>query len=158
MKKLSLFHRYIIKYPSKPDPDDDNDVTTADEYARDCQRFRRKQRQTQQQQISNLQMGVVSFCKAFPWHFIMDRKLELIQLGAGFTRLFSHKILLRHGMAAATYFHFHRPRGLVLTFPEIIKRANTPFVLLIRKPAVVDEFPAEVRIMGFVKLCRHVCV
>lgn len=30
---------------------------------------------------NDLQIGVASFCKAFPWHFIMDRKLELVQLG-----------------------------------------------------------------------------
>ncbi|GLG93360.1 GbsGC alpha-1: Soluble guanylyl cyclase alpha-1 subunit, partial [Gryllus bimaculatus] len=28
----------------------------------------------------DLRMGVASFCKAFPWHFVMDRRLELVQV------------------------------------------------------------------------------
>lgn len=91
---------------------------------------------------SELQMGVPTFCKAFPWHFVIDRKLELVQLGSGFMRLFGC-LLNKFGTAAATYFEFHRPRSLTLSFNEIVKRANTPFVLAIRKLPGVDSFPAE---------------
>lgn len=92
---------------------------------------------------NDLKMGVASFCKAFPWHFVMDSRLEFVQLGNGFMRLFGC-ILATHGAAVSTYFRFHRPRGIPLSIPEIVKRANTPFVLVIRKPAGVEEFPAEV--------------
>ncbi|KAK4886242.1 hypothetical protein RN001_002513, partial [Aquatica leii] len=92
--------------------------------------------------VSDLHLDVPTFCKAFPWHFIIDRRLELVQLGSGFMRLFGC-VLKTCGTTAATYFEFHRPRSITLSFNEIIKRANTPFVLAIRKPPGVDPFPAE---------------
>ncbi|GJQ77350.1 hypothetical protein Trydic_g20760 [Trypoxylus dichotomus] len=92
--------------------------------------------------VANLQMGVPTFCKAFPWHFVIDRRLELVQLGSGFMRVFGC-MLTTCGTAAATYFEFHRPRSLTLSFNEIVKRANTPFVLAIKKLPGVDTFPAE---------------
>lgn len=98
---------------------------------------------TMQTPVMDLQMGVVTFCKSFPWHFVIDRRLELVQIGAGFMRLFGcHLATL--GTAAATYFEFHRPRSITLSFNEIVKRANTPFVLSIRKLPGVELFPAEV--------------
>ncbi|XP_017775774.1 PREDICTED: head-specific guanylate cyclase [Nicrophorus vespilloides] len=80
----------------------------------------------------DLQMGVTTFCKAFPWHFVMDRRLELVQLGSGFMRLFACRLKTR-GTAIAAYFEFHRPKNINLSFSEIVKRANTPFILAIRK-------------------------
>ncbi|CAD6241131.1 GSCOCG00009155001-RA-CDS [Cotesia congregata] len=92
----------------------------------------------------DLRMGVASFCKAFPWHFVVDRKLEIVQLGVGFMRIFGHN-LNRLGREISTYFVFTRPRGVTLTFHEILKRANTPFVLALQKPPGADKFPAEVK-------------
>ena len=94
-------------------------------------------------EAADLRMGVASFCKAFPWHFVVDRQLELVQLGVGFMRIFGQN-LNRHGREISTYFVFTRPRGVTLTFHEILKRANTPFVLALQKPPGVDKFPAEV--------------
>lgn len=94
-------------------------------------------------EAADLRMGVASFCKAFPWHFVVDRELELVQLGVGFMRIFGHS-LNRLGREISTYFVFTRPRGVTLTFHEILKRANTPFVLTLRKPPGADVFPAEV--------------
>lgn len=88
-------------------------------------------------------MSVASFCKAFPWHFVMDRKLEFVQLGSGFVRLFGC-VLAANGTSVATYFTLFRPRGVQLSFSEIVKRANTPFVLILKKPPGLEEFPAEV--------------
>ncbi|XP_053598429.1 head-specific guanylate cyclase [Microplitis demolitor] len=90
----------------------------------------------------DLRMGVASFCKAFPWHFVVDRQLEIVQLGVGFMRIFGHN-LNRLGREISTYFVFTRPRGVTLTFHEILKRANTPFVLALQKPPGADKFPAE---------------
>lgn len=36
----------------------------------------------------DLKMGVTSFCKAFPWHLVLDQRLEFVQLGNGFMKLF----------------------------------------------------------------------
>ncbi|XP_071056075.1 head-specific guanylate cyclase [Onthophagus taurus] len=90
----------------------------------------------------DLRMGVPTFCKAFPWHFVIDRRLELVQLGSGFMRVFGC-LLKSCGTGMATYFEFLRPKSITLSFNEIVKRANTPFVLIIKKLSEVDAFPAE---------------
>lgn len=95
-------------------------------------------------EATDLRMGVASFCKAFPWHFVVDRQLELVQLGVGFMRIFGHH-LNRLGREISTYFTFTRPCGITLTFHEILKRANTLFVLTLQRPQDVDKYPAEVR-------------
>lgn len=94
-------------------------------------------------EATDLRMGVASFCKAFPWHFVVDRQLELVQLGVGFMRIFGHH-LNQLGREISTYFVFTRPHGVSLTFHEILKRANTPFVLTLQKSIGVDKYPAEV--------------
>ncbi|KAK0073005.1 hypothetical protein PV325_010396, partial [Microctonus aethiopoides] len=91
---------------------------------------------------ADLRMGVASFCKAFPWHFVVDRNLELVQLGVGFMRIFGDN-LNKYGREISTYFKLTRPRGVTLTFHEILKRANTPFVLTLQKPTGADKLPAE---------------
>lgn len=92
---------------------------------------------------ADLRMGVATFCKAFPWHFVMDKKLELVQLGSGFMRLFG-SYLAKYGTQAATYFEFHRPRSSVLCFNEIVKRTNSPFVLAIKKIKGDETFTSHV--------------
>ncbi|XP_025832310.1 head-specific guanylate cyclase [Agrilus planipennis] len=89
------------------------------------------------------QLSVRTFCKAFPWHFVMDRKLELVQLGLGFMKMFG-SALRTCGTSVPTYFKFNRPRNLSLSFNEIIKRANTSFLLALRRPpGMEDKFPAK---------------
>ncbi|XP_072945633.1 head-specific guanylate cyclase [Epargyreus clarus] len=83
--------------------------------------------------VGDLRIGVASFCKAFPWHFITDKRLELVQLGGGFMRLFG-KNLSSHGSALGTYFRLLRPRGVPLDFREILKRVNTPFMFCLKIP------------------------
>nr|BAK23250.1 soluble guanylyl cyclase alpha-1 subunit [Gryllus bimaculatus] len=90
----------------------------------------------------DLRMGVASFCKAFPWHFVMDRRLELVQLGAGFMRVFGRD-LATLGTAAPTHFEFRRPRGVALSFAAIAQRTNTSFLLAIRRPPGAAPSPAE---------------
>ncbi|XP_055679218.1 head-specific guanylate cyclase [Lutzomyia longipalpis] len=79
----------------------------------------------------DLKMNASTFCKAFPWHFVMNSNLELLQLGNGFNRLFRHSFNL-YGRHATTYFRFKRPRGLSLNFQEIRRHTHTPFLLAIR--------------------------
>lgn len=133
---LYLFARFTITpYKDEEEDSDESDIVTAPPVISRAPR--------QSSSACDLQMGVASFCKAFPWHFVMDRRLELVQLGAGFMRLFGC-VLNRHGTSVATYFEFHRPRGITVSFSEIVKRANTPFVLVLKKPAGVEDFPAVV--------------
>ncbi|XP_023943569.2 head-specific guanylate cyclase [Bicyclus anynana] len=83
--------------------------------------------------VNDLRIGVASFCKAFPWHFITDKRLELVQLGGGFMRLFG-TYLSSHGSSLGTYFRLLRPRGVPLDFREILKRLNTPFMFCLKIP------------------------
>ena len=106
-------------------------------------------------EATDLRMGVASFCKAFPWHFVVDRQLELVQLGVGFMRIFGHH-LNRLGREISTYFAFTRPRGVTLIFHEILKRANTPFVLTLQRPQGVDKYPAEVSEYTMLFLCKSI--
>ncbi|XP_072401486.1 head-specific guanylate cyclase [Diabrotica undecimpunctata] len=102
---------------------------------------------------NNLQMGVSTFCKAFPWHFVLDYRLEFVQLGTGFMRLFG-QFLTTCGASVATYFEFQRPRNITLSFDEIVKRANTPFLLSIKKFAKSEEFAAEdLKLKGQMVFC-----
>ncbi|XP_047508407.1 head-specific guanylate cyclase [Pieris napi] len=83
--------------------------------------------------VHDLKIGVASFCKAFPWHFVTDRRLELVQLGAGFMRLFGTH-LTTHGSSLCTYFRMLRPKSVRLDFQEILKRVNTPFMFCLKIP------------------------
>ncbi|KAJ0172712.1 hypothetical protein K1T71_011851 [Dendrolimus kikuchii] len=83
--------------------------------------------------VTDLRIGVASFCKAFPWHFVTDKRLELVQLGGGFMRLFGTH-LGSHGSCLGTYFRLLRPRGVPLDFREILKRVNTPFMFCLKIP------------------------
>lgn len=67
---------------------------------------------------SDLQMTNSTFCQMFPWHFIMDENLELLQLGIAFSKLFKNH--LNTTKSATHYFKFRRPVGLKLEFSEII--------------------------------------
>jgi guanylate cyclase soluble subunit alpha len=135
---IFAFYRYRIT-PITPaeevDTDDDADVVTGVNDVTSTSLSR---------SALDLRMGVASFCKAFPWHFVVDRRLEMVQLGAGFMQLFAHD-LQTLGTSVGTYFECRRPRGIALCFSEIVKRANTPFVLAIRWPdSIAEERLAEV--------------
>lgn len=45
----------------------------------------------------------------------------------------------------------------MLSFEEIVKRANTPFVLAIRRIPQVETFPAEVSVKGWEVKCNRGC-
>ncbi|KAI4491652.1 hypothetical protein M0804_003044 [Polistes exclamans] len=127
----SKFFRYrIIPERYSDRIDDDSDVVTPD-YFRPLSTEAR-----------DLRLGVASFCKAFPWHFVVDRNFEFVQLGVGFMKIFGH-YLDRLGREISTYFAFTRPHGITLTFQEILKRANTPFVLTLQRPHGAEKYPAE---------------
>ncbi|XP_054261226.1 head-specific guanylate cyclase [Macrosteles quadrilineatus] len=81
---------------------------------------------------ADLRIGVASFCKAFPWHFIIDRRLQFVQLGSGFMRIFG-RLLAEKGLSVETYFEFKRPWGVEVSFRGILQRANSPFLLMITK-------------------------
>ena len=74
-------------------------------------------------------IGTSTFCKAFPWHFMVDRNMQLVQLGVGFIRLFGSE-LKKMGRHLATYFQLKKPT-VEPNFDKILKKANSPFVLAV---------------------------
>lgn len=111
----------------------------------------------QQKKIStsaaDFNMNAASFCKAFPWHFIMNESLDIVQLGQGFSRLFKNSINT-NGRSATTFFRFKRPKGLSLKFREIARRTNTSFLISLRDPPGRPDFPAKgLEIKGQMVFC-----
>ncbi|XP_048481199.1 head-specific guanylate cyclase [Plutella xylostella] len=100
--------------------------------------------------VADLKIGVASFCKAFPWHFVTDKRLELVQLGGGFMRLFGAE-LANHGSALGTYFRLLRPRGVPLDYREILKRLNTPFMFSLKMPGSAEGL----EIKGQMVFCKE---
>lgn len=101
---------------------------------------------------NDLQMTNSTFCKMFPWHFIMDQNLELLQIGTAFSKLFKNH--LNTTKSATHYFKFRRPVGLKLEFEEIVKRTNTPFLITLRAPAGRKDFIAKgLEIKGQMVFC-----
>ncbi|XP_047122155.1 head-specific guanylate cyclase-like [Schistocerca piceifrons] len=97
---------------------------------------------------SALPLDVRSFCRAFPWHMVLDRQLQLTQVGAAFVRLLSAQLRSR-GRALHHHFELRRPRGVQLRFADLVARANTPFLL-----AIKTEGPAEgLELKGQMVLC-----
>lgn len=92
---------------------------------------------------TDLKMIPATFCKAFPWHFIMNENLDIIQMGKGFSKLFKSS-LTAHGRFVLTYFVFKRPKNLTIKFRDIKRRSNTPFVLSL-KPLPGIKYAAEVK-------------
>ncbi|KAH8279996.1 hypothetical protein KR018_012569, partial [Drosophila ironensis] len=90
---------------------------------------------------ADLKMNSASFCKMFPWHFIMNEQLELVQLGRGFSKLYK-PYLADFGCQATTYFDFKRPKGLTMKFRDIVRRTYTPFLIGLNSPPGVTDFPA----------------
>ena len=70
------------------------------------------------------------FCNAFPFHFIVDRKLRVVQVGSGLERLLSHD----HGVTGGnfrSYFSVIYPE-IHVTFSAFLARVNARVELSIK--------------------------
>ncbi|XP_050101414.1 head-specific guanylate cyclase [Anopheles aquasalis] len=111
-------------------------------------------RETVSLAASDLKISNLFFCDAFPWHFIMDEMLNLVQMGQAFSRLFKNHVTSGMVLAASTVFRFKRPRGLQLNFREIVRRTNTPFMISLRAPPGRPDFFAKgLEIKGQMVFC-----
>lgn len=108
------------------------------------------------QNPEDLAINVSSFSKAFPWHFILDRNLCMVQLGTSLLKVFTPTFLAdRQQQPSSTaggedsssltenkkknnnkkyivtqFFQFVRPDlGNEISFESIYQRLNTPFLL-----------------------------
>ncbi|XP_047494015.1 head-specific guanylate cyclase-like [Penaeus chinensis] len=76
-------------------------------------------------------IGVSSFCKAFPWHFVCNKAMRITQMGTGLLQVFGSQPL-RQNEEVSTCFSLTSPEGTSLTYEQVIGRINTPFVLAFR--------------------------
>lgn len=90
-----------------------------------------------------------------PWHFIMNRDMEFVQLGSGFDKLF-RKYLKTFSRSVTTYLQFKRPKELTVNFYEISRRVNTPFMLSLCSPPGCESFYAkDLDIKGQMTYCAE---
>ncbi|KAK4306785.1 hypothetical protein Pmani_021408 [Petrolisthes manimaculis] len=76
-------------------------------------------------------IGVSSFCKAFPWHFVCNKAMRIIQLGSGLLQVFGPQPL-RQADEVITCFTLRSPEGTSLTYDQVIARINIAYVLAIK--------------------------
>lgn len=137
-------YRYLFEFTTEPDVE--REITKT-----------REEKVINQKSISSiakdLKMNPTTFCKAFPWHFIMNENLELVQMGTGFIKIYKSSINPQNRLAA-TFFRFKRPKGLSLKFREIVRRTNTPFLISLRAPPGRPDFCAKgLEIKGQMVFC-----
>ena len=68
--------------------------------------------------------------------------MEFVQLGFGFMRIFV-PILKLVGYSFKNYFTIRQPRELIMTFDDLKKRTNSPFVLSLKRHSI-ELLTAEV--------------
>lgn len=78
---------------------------------------------------------------------MVDRNLNLVQLGVGFMRLFGAD-LKRTGRHLATYFQLKKPL-VEFNFDKILKKANSPFVLAVSYVPGKDNLKAKLQVNFF---------
>ncbi|ODN06499.1 Head-specific guanylate cyclase [Orchesella cincta] len=92
----------------------------------------------------DLGISVSLFSRAFPWHFVLDRQLRIVQLGSSLLKLFApsfiHNVkyqqLLSEGYKVTEFFEFVRPDlGSEICFETVFQRLNTPFLFRLRNLA-----------------------
>ena len=90
-------------------------------------------------------ISISTFCRAFPYHVIFDREMNLLQLGVAFLRVvghqsaaglsFSKKSGRRIRASFNQYFHIispHNEENLEVKFSWILKFVNQPFAVLVK--------------------------
>lgn len=90
----------------------------------------------------DLGITVSLFSRAFPWHFVLDRQLHIVQLGSSLLKLFAPTFFhnakhLEHmtteGYKVTEFFEFVRPDlGKEISFETVFQRLNTPFLFRLK--------------------------
>ncbi len=75
---------------------------------------------------------------------MVDRDLNLVQLGVGFTRLFGGE-LKRTGRHLASYFQLKKP-VVEFQFNKILKKANSPFILAVSYVPGKDSLKTKLQV------------
>jgi len=84
----------------------------------------------------DLALSVNLFSRAFPWHFVLNRDLHIVQLGTSLLKLLFPTTANRmqtSGNKVTQFFHFVRPDlGFEISYDSISQRLNTPFLLRLK--------------------------
>ncbi|CAL4073771.1 unnamed protein product, partial [Meganyctiphanes norvegica] len=76
-------------------------------------------------------IGMVTFCKAFPWHFVCNKEMIITQMGSGLLQVFGPGPM-KTGEEVSTCFSLLSPEGTALTYDSVIERINAAFILSIK--------------------------
>lgn len=72
-------------------------------------------------------IDVDTFCKAFPFHIMINRELQILQLGSTFMRHIMPEVKNK-GLKFSNYFELLQPR-IELTFENLVANVNTRVVI-----------------------------
>lgn len=77
---------------------------------------------------SDSKIGTVTFCKTFPFHFVTDKNLDIIQIGEALAK---HVILsgTKSDRQMTSHFEIVRPRIEPMTYSALLSHVNFMFTL-----------------------------
>ncbi|GBM07046.1 hypothetical protein AVEN_63486-1 [Araneus ventricosus] len=78
----------------------------------------------------DLGLSISIMCKVFPFHIIVDRDMQIVQLGKGLLRIFKSK--LNDGDRHFSSFFVIQSPKVAVTFEDISQLSNVSFVLVIK--------------------------
>ena len=85
--------------------------------------------QTYSKRPSDSKIATSTFCKTFPFHLIMDRKLNIIQIGEALNKHVVAERKTRKNLLLTSYFEIVRPKIEPLTFSALLSHVNCTFGL-----------------------------
>lgn len=86
----------------------------------------------------DLPLGVMTFCKAFPFHLIFDRHFQIVQAGSALCRLLRTYRKHNKKLIFDKIFQVVRPVLKSLSFETILDHINTVFITVTR-PGVINR-------------------
>ncbi|XP_066954652.1 head-specific guanylate cyclase [Macrobrachium rosenbergii] len=123
-------HRFYYKYTIKDDNVEQLNASVASENSENEPELDAVGVQ-KSSNIKDSKVGVSTFCKAFPWHFVCNKAMRLTQIGSGHLQVFGSQAL-QQNEEVSTCFSVVSPEGVSLTYEMVLGRINTPFVLAIK--------------------------
>ncbi|KFM79992.1 Guanylate cyclase soluble subunit alpha-1, partial [Stegodyphus mimosarum] len=78
----------------------------------------------------DLRISIPIMCKVFPFHIILDRDMQIVQLGKGLFRIFKSKI--SEGDRHFSSFFIIKSPKVAVAFDDVAQLSNVPFVLIIK--------------------------
>uniref|UniRef100_T1KFI7 guanylate cyclase n=2 Tax=Tetranychus urticae TaxID=32264 RepID=T1KFI7_TETUR len=91
------------------------------------------------------------FCKAFPFHFICDSNLQIVQLGEGLLRIFGGGNRA-YGTHISSYFSFQKPEINQVNYQSLVTLANIPFIIKVLDPEP-EAKPKNLELKGQIITC-----